>query len=375
MSNDNTPQDDTPRHRFRDQVKFLKPYWTTSDQKWKARLMLGGIVGLTAVDIALTAGLGFAMQAALNALVAQNLAGVVAGGSAALGTIGASALTSNTREYMTLNLGQNWRGWLTKQFTSAWLGDKTYLRLQHDKKYAQNPDQRIAETASNVANNTLSLGLNLFRSVVGAVVFSVVLWHISPLMVAAAGLFAGLAHVATFWTGGSMHKIWKNLMNTEAKFRHALVRVRDNAKPIALAGLEPVEKEVLKDEFNKLDEERRQFYKTNWRVGLVGALNWNTASLVPIALSIPKFMSGAGTLGGLELARQAYGNFYGALSWLPQGFTQIAGWSANVSQLMEFQKDLDANKADMMQKVEKPAAPEAEAPKPPPKIAAQGPKP
>ncbi len=350
--------DTTPQHRVIDQIKFLKPYWV-SDQKSKARWQLAGILALTVAEIALTAGVGLGFQAALNALVAKDALVFGVSGVATLLGIGTSALAGNGREYMTSNLGQNWRGWLTKQFSEAWLGEKSYLRLQHNKKYAQNPDQRIAETVNNVTGTTLSLSLGLFRSLVGLATFSVMLWHIAPIMVGAAVGCAVVAHAASHWTGGSMRKIWRGLMDHEAKFRHALVRVRDNAKPIALAGLEPVEKETLTDEFNSLDAKRREFYKLNWRTGLVSTLNWNTASIVPIALSAPKFFAGAATLGGLELARQVYGNFYQAISWFPQGYTQIATWSANVSQLMDFQKDLEENKADIT--VRKPAVPKPEA--------------
>ena len=361
--------EDTPQHSVRSQLKFLKPYWI-SDQKWRARLLLGGVLALTVAEIALTAGVGLGFQAALNALVAKDVGVFVLSGVATLLGIGASAVAGNGREYMTSNLAQNWRGWLTKQFSEAWLKDKSYLRLQHNKKYAQNPDQRIAETVNNVTSSTLSLSLGLFRSVVGVATFSIMLWHIAPIMVGAAVGCAVVAHAASHWTGGSMRKIWRGLMDHEAKFRHALVRVRDNAKPIALAGLEPVEKETLTDEFNSLDEKRREFYKLNWRTGLVGSLNWSSASIVPIALSAPKFFAGTATLGGLELARQVYGNFYQAISWFPQGYTQIATWSANVSQLMDFHKDLEENKLDITQKVEAPkpapaAVISAAPPKPP----------
>lgn len=357
--------DATPQHRVIDQIKFLKPYWV-SDQKSKARWQLAGILALTVAEIGLTAGVGLGFQAALNALVAKDALVFGISGVATLLGIGASALAGNGREYMTSNLGQNWRGWLTKQFSEAWLKDKSYLRLQHNKKYAQNPDQRIAETVNNVTGSTLSLSLGLFRSVVGVVTFSVMLWHIAPVMVGAALVCAAGAHAASHWAGGSMRKIWRGLMDHEAKFRHALVRVRDNAKPIALAGLEPVEKETLTDEFNNLDAKRREFYKLNWRTGLVGSLNWSSASIVPIALSAPKFFAGTATLGGLELARQVYGNFYQAISWFPQGYTQIATWSANVSQLMDFHKDLEENKLDITQKTDAPKPASAIAPPKPP---------
>lgn len=342
------------KRSFLQQMKFLKSYWV-SDQKWKARLMLAGIIGLTVAEIALTAGIGLGFQAALNALVAKQAMGFALAGGATLAGMGGAAVAGNGREYMTLNLGQNWRGWLTKQFSAAWLEGKSYLRLQHNKKFAQNPDQRIAETIGNVTSSSLSLGLGLFRSAVGFATFSVMLWHIAPVMVGAALVCAVGAHAATHWSGGSMRKIWRGLMDTEAKFRHALVRVRDNAKPIALAGLEPVEKETLTKEFNTLDEKRRDFYKVNWRTGMVNSLNVNSSSVVPIALTAPKFFAGTATLGGLELARQVYGQFYNAISWFPQGYSQIASWSANVTQLMDFEQDLAENKADITER--KPPAP------------------
>lgn len=363
------PPLDTPTHGIFKQLRFLKSYWVSPDQKWKARLQLGGIIALTVTEIALTAGIGLGFQAALNALVAKQAMTFAMSGTATLAAMGTAALASNGREYMTFILGQNWRGWLTRQFNSAWLSDKSYLHLQHAKRDTQNPDQRIAETIPNVTTQSLSLGLGLFRSVLALATFSVMLWNIAPIMVGAAVACAVVAHAASHWTGGSMHKIWRGLMNTEAKFRHALVRVRDNAKPIALAGLEPVENETLTEEFNKLDEERRKFYKLNWRVGLVSTLNMNSASIVPIALSAPKFFAGTATLGGLELARQVYGQFYNAISWFPQGYTSIAGWSNNVNQLMDFHKDLEENKSDITGKTP-PPAPVAPQVKPP-----TGPKP
>lgn len=327
-------------------LRALKPYWV-SDEKVKARVTLGVIVGLTVAEIALTAGMGLGFQAALNALVAKNLMGFALSGGGTLAAMGASTFAGNGRQYMTDNLGQNWRGWLTRQFNDSWLDGKAYLRLQHNKKYGQNPDQRIAETISNVTNTTLGLGLGAFRSVIGAATFALILWHVSPLMVVAAAGCSAASYAATHFAGGSMQKLWRGLMDTEAKFRHALTRVRDNAKTIGLTGYEPVEKETLKESFNRVDEKRREFYKANLRMGVAWSLSANSASVVPIAMAAPKFFAGTATLGGLELARQAYSQFYNALGWFPQAYSQIAGWSANTNQLMEFKKDLEENKLDI----------------------------
>jgi putative ATP-binding cassette transporter len=335
-----------PKPGFFEKLRFIRPYWV-SDQKWKARLQLAGVLALIVVEIALTAGVSLGFQAALNALVAKQAMNFALAGGATLAGIGATTLATTGREYMTLMLSHNWRKWLTGKLSDAWLSGKSYLRLQHSKRFSQHPDQRIAETVGNVTGSTLGLGLGLFRSVIGLATFSVMLWHIAPIMVGAAVACAAVAHVATTKVGKSMRKSWKFLADAEAKFRHALARVRDNAKPIALAGLEPVEKETLRDGFDNIDKGRREFYKINWRTGLVNSFNINSASIVPIALSAPKFFAGTATLGGLELARQAYGQFYSALCWFPQGYAQITNWSASVGQMMDFQKDLEENKLDI----------------------------
>lgn len=339
-----------------EQLRFLKPFWV-SEQKWKNRLQVGGILALTVAEIGLTAAVGFGFQSTLNAMVAKDAATFALSGVASLAGICASALAGNGREYMTSTLSQNWRGWLTKQFKQAWLGNKTFLRMQHDKNYTQNPDQRIAETVTNVADMTLGLSLGLFRSAVSVVTFSVMLWHISPLMLGAAVVCAVGSHAATHFAGAPLRKIWRGLIDTEARFRHALGRVRDNAKPIALAGMEPVEDETLSNEFNKIDEKRRELYKVSFRTGIVNWLNMSSVSIVPIGMMAPKFFAGTATIGGLELARQVYTQFYFAVSWFPQNYNQIASWSANVNQLIEFKKDLEENKADItVRQAQAPAA-------------------
>ena len=357
------------RYSLRDQVKFLKDFWVAPEHKWKARFMLGGILALTVAEIALTAGVGLGFQAALNALVAKQAMTFALTGGATVAGIGASAVAANGREYITSNLGQNWRGWLTKQFNTAWLGGKAYLRLQHSKKYTQNPDQRIAETIGNVTGSTLGLTLGLFHSVVGVAIFSAMLWHISPLLVGTAVVCSLGAHAATHYAGGSLGRIWQGINDTEAKFRHALTRVRDNAKTIALTGMEPVEDETLTREFGKVDANRRELFKVNAKTGIVGWMNMSSVSIVPIALSAPKFFAGTATLGGLELTRQAYTQFYFALSWFPQSYAAIANWKANMNQLMDFRKDLDANKSDIVSRLPSELkVPKAEAlqPKTPP---------
>lgn len=359
----------TSSHGVFEQLRFLMPFWVAPDQKWKARLMLGSIIGLSLAEIALTAAIGFGFQAGLNALVAKDIAVFAMSGAATVTAMSAAIFAGNSRDYIALNLGQNWRGWLTRKFNDAWLKDKTCWKLKQSKSHNQNPDHLIAETIPSVTTQTVQLGLALFRSVVSLVTFSVLLWNISPLMVGVAVTCAAGAHAATHWIGRSIGNVWKKIMDCDAKFRHALMRVRDNAKSIALSGLERVEKETLTEAFNSTDARHREFYKVNFLTNIVSSFNMSTASIVPIAMTAPQFFAGTATLGGLELTRQIYNQFYGALNWFPQGYAAIASWSVSVNQLMDFHKELEENKLDITKQAPPPKSNPA-APKPP-----AGPKP
>ncbi len=347
-----------PPHSFGEKLRFLKPFWV-SDQKWQARAMLGGILALTVAEIALSAGIGLGFQAAINALVAKNALTFATSGAATVGGLLATNVAANQRQYMTDTLTLDWRGWLTQQFNAAWLKNGTHYKLQQKHK-GRDPDQRIAENIPAVADQTLGLGLGAFRSVLSLATFAVMLWHLSPLMLGAAVVCALGASAMTRKIGGPFESLTKRLQACEAKFRHTLVRVKDNAKTIAQERLEPTEEKSLNQDFNGIDAGRRELYKLNRKIGMFTTLNLQSSTVVPIALAAPQFFFGSATMGSLELMRQVYGQVYGALSWYPQSYPLVATWSTNTDQLIDLSKAIAENKADVTEQspfAVKPALP------------------
>jgi putative ATP-binding cassette transporter len=307
--------------------------------------MLGGILALTVAEIALSAGIGLGFKLALDAMVAKNALGFIGIGSATGVGLCANNVAGNQRQYLTDNLTQNWRGWLTQKFNAAWLKGGAHFRMQQGSKVQRNPDQRVAENIPALADQTLGLALGLFRSTLTLATFALMLFHLSPLMLGAAVVCAGGMSLAASKIGGPLQKIITAVQAAEGKLRHALVRVRDNAKPIALANLEKVEEKSLQQDFNVVDANRRDMFKFQRKLGIFQTLNTQSASVVPIALAAPQFFWGAATFGSLELMRQAYGQVYTALSWFTQGYPLFANWSTNADQLIEFSKAAEAAKA------------------------------
>jgi putative ATP-binding cassette transporter len=342
------------KHSFREKIDLLKPFWTGPEKK-RARWMLAGIIALTIAEVALSAGIGLGFKIAIDAMAAKNAFGFGLAGAATGAGLLATNFAGNQRQYMTDTLTLDWRGWLTKQFNAAWLKDKAHFRMQQGTKAKHNPDQRVAENIPNVADQTLGLALGLFRSTITLATFAAMLWHLSPLMLGAALVCAAGTSLAAHKIGGPLQKIITGVQAAEAKLRHALVRVRDNAKPIALSNMEKIEKKSLTGDFNAVDAQRRDMFKMQRKFGIFTTLNIQSSSIVPIALAAPKFFFGTATMGGLELMRQAYGQTYTALSWFTQGYPLFANWSTNADQLIDLKKAIDESKAEITQRKEKPA--------------------
>lgn len=360
--NGNPPS--TASSTFAEKLKVIKPFWV-SDQKGKARLMLAGIIGLTILEIAVSVGIGFGFEATINALVSKNVTSFAINGALSVAGLFSVNIASSQRQYLTDVLTLNWRGWLTQQFNKAWLHDRSYFKLQQGPEQKQNPDQRIAENVPAVADQTLGLTLGLFRSTLSLTAFSLVLWNLSPLMLAAAAGCAVVASAATLKIGKPLQKTIAALQHCEARFRHALVRVKDNAKAIALADMAPIEEKTLLGKFNGIAAERHKLYKYQRKLRLFITFNAQSSTIIPIALAAPQFFYGTATMGSLELMRQAYTQVYASLSWFIEGYPLIVNWATNTNQLISFWKALQDSKEDML--AIKPAE-KAPFPPPPPAI-------
>src|SRR6266478_4931410 len=68
--------------------------------------------------------------------------------------------------YLNQMLQIRWRRWLTSAYLGAWLGNRTYYRMQLTDSGTDNPDQRIADDLALFCDRTLNLTLGLLSAVV-----------------------------------------------------------------------------------------------------------------------------------------------------------------------------------------------------------------
>ena len=337
---------------WRDFWALFKPYWF-SEEKVIARLLLFSIIALTLASVYMDVQFNAWYNLFYNTLQDKNK-------SEFFHQIGRFCILAAIyiviyvyAQYLNQMLQIRWRRWLTRNYLTEWMSDRTYYRMQLGAGQTDNPDQRIAEDLRLFVDSTLSLSLGLLNAVVTLVAFVGILWTLSGVLEFPVGgntyvlygymvwVALGYAVVGT-WLA---HKIGKPLITLnfnqqryEADFRFNLVRFRENMEGVALYHGEDDEMHGLRNRFTQVFTNwwsimRRQKNLNFFTIG------YNQAAVVfPFLVGAPRFFSGAIPMGGLIQISHAFGKVQDALSWFINLYSSVAAWRATVDRLTGFHK-------------------------------------
>ncbi|MDB5372248.1 MAG: transporter ATP-binding protein, partial [Belnapia sp.] len=177
-----------------DTWRLAGPYWR-SEERWRARLLLGIVVALNLTLVGMSVLLSYWNREFFNTLQEKDAAAFWSllfwwrqtdsgpmPGFVFIAVI--YILIAVYALYLRQALQIRWRSWMTREVLDRWLADRAYYRVALTDPGTDNPDQRIAEDLRMFVDNTLALGLGLMRSVVTLFSFVIVLWGLSgPLTV------------------------------------------------------------------------------------------------------------------------------------------------------------------------------------------------
>jgi putative ATP-binding cassette transporter len=317
-----------------DAWRLAGPFWR-SEERWRARLLLGVVVALNLSLVGMSVLLSYWNREFFNSLQEKD-----AGAFWSLlfwwrqtdsgpmpGFVFVAALyilIAVYQLYLRQALQIRWRSWLTREVLDRWLADRAYYRVALTDPGTDNPDQRIAEDLRMFVDNTLALGLGLLRSVVTLASFVVVLWGLSgPLTVMGIDIPGYMVWVALLYAlagTGFAHLIGRSLIRlnfqqqrVEADFRFALVRLRENVEGVALYGGEADEKRGLKERFAALIGNWWAIMVATKRLTFFTAAYSQVAVVFPFVVAAPAYFAGRIPLGGLTQTSGAFSEVQGAL--------------------------------------------------------------
>jgi putative ATP-binding cassette transporter len=353
---------------LREAWSLAAPYWR-SEECWRARALLGAVVGLNLGLVAMSVQLSYWNREFFNALEARDAAAFSAllftwqptDSGPMPGFVWIAALyilVAVYALYLRQALQIRWRRWITQTLLAEWLAERAYYRLSLTYAGADNPDQRLAEDAKLFVDDTLSLGLGLMRSVVTLFSFLFVLWALSGpatvlgveipgYMVWVALIYAALGTWLAHLIGRPLTQLNFQQQRVEADFRYALVRFRDSAEGVALHRGEAEERAGLSARFQALMENWWKLMTATKRLTFYTAGYTQVAIVFPFVVAAPAFFAGRIPLGGLTQTAQAFGEVQGALSWIVDNYANLTQWRATVARLTGFRDAvLEARRAD-----------------------------
>ncbi len=260
-------------------------------------------------------------------------------------------------DYTEKSLVMRWRRTLTEAMLDRWLAPGMIWTLRHARPgQPDNPDQRIAEDCGYFVENLVQLSLIGIYSCVAVVSYGVLLWNLSTFalefslfgievsipryMVWAAPIYVAASATVTWLLGAPLVNVKAQQQHREGDFRFGLARLREHGEEVGLWRGEAAERALLDDRFDAVVVNWRRLIGREFIIGCFTRPFMQTVLRVPLFLSLPGYLGGAITLGGLMQIANAFSSVVTTLSWIIFRFRDIAELAAAIARLWGFRESM-----------------------------------
>ncbi|MBX7138926.1 MAG: ABC transporter ATP-binding protein/permease [Oligoflexia bacterium] len=237
-------------------------------------------------------------------------------------------------------LALHWRKWLTQHFLHKYFSGRAYYRINQEKQI-DNPDQRIADEIRSFTATSLSLLLILFNSCVHLVVWTQLLWTISPKLTSVSFGYAIFGSLVTMLFGRKLVTLNFAQLRREADFRYGLIHIRDNSESIAFYRGE--DKESTQVRHRLRDAVRNLNYLISWHrnLGFFTRSYDFMKTIVPVVVVAPLYLSGDVKFGVVTQASIAFVWVLDALSLIVSQFERLSAFAASIARLGSLWEELE----------------------------------
>jgi vitamin B12/bleomycin/antimicrobial peptide transport system ATP-binding/permease protein len=328
---------------------IAKSYWS-SDQKWRARGILLGVILLSLGYTGLSVLLNNKRGVLISALSAHDEARFWQTILVFTGTLVVYAPLYAGYVYLRDRLGVEWRQWLTTDLIDRYFGDRAFYNLNYAEAKIDNPDQRISEDIKSFTHESLTLLLAVVDSLLAIVAFTGVLWGISPPLILFLVIYAAVGTLTTIGIFGKpLMRLNFERLKTEADFRFSLVRVRENAEAIAFYQGEQYEADRIKNRFSEVFDnfQRLIFWELNLNI-LTNAYEF-IPFILPAIVVAPGIFAGELEVGKVTEAQGAFIRVFFSLNLIVARFQALTTFGAGVERLYTFLELLPASQLQVKQ--------------------------
>ncbi|BAT58805.1 vitamin B12 transport ATP-binding protein BacA [Variibacter gotjawalensis] len=328
-------------------------FWRETQVAW---WLTGGIVLFVLVQLWFQYKLNLWNRSIFDALEKKDGGAVwslaLSFGPLALGSI----VTAIIIVYVRMRMQRRWRGWLTQNITNRWLNGGRYFQLNFMPGDHENPEHRLTEDMRVATEAPVDFATGILTAFLTATTFIGVLyfvggslefdWGGSKVTIPAFLVIAVVAYCAI--VSGSMTIIARSFVpvaaaknQSEAEFRYALTRVRENGESIAILGGEEEEKAGLNKLLSRVVVAWQKMAAQYMRTTGVSHANFIIASVIPVILCSPKYLAGTMSLGEVMQAAAAFIQVQYAFNWIVDNYPKLAEWTASARRVGSLVQSLD----------------------------------
>ena len=258
---------------------------------------------------------------------------------------------------------RSWREALTRHVIGRWLEKERFRELNHLNHFvrgSENPEYRIAVDIRVATDAPIDLALGFFSSIVTSLTFFGVLWTVGGsidvivfdrtitipgYLVISVILYSGAISALMIFIGHHLTGVIERMNQAEAEFRATVDAFREEG-----SGGEPksVDGEKRRTMWLRLQTVLLWWREFCWqlvRTTLVSHGNVLLAPVVAWLLCVPKYLSGAMSLGELTQTAAAFVTVQTAFNWLVDNFQRVADWRSSAHRVATLLNALDAIEA------------------------------
>jgi ABC-type uncharacterized transport system fused permease/ATPase subunit len=346
----------------------LQPFWASTRAVWRARrpavIAIGGfMIGIVLLQLLVQLLLNLWNRNFFDALERRDAHGLWVQIQLFVPLAAGSILLAATSVWGRMTAQRGWREALTRHIIAKWLTNNRYARLNGLMHGTENPEYRIAVDVRISTDAPVDLALAFFSSVITAFTFFGVLWTVGgsidvPLLggtvtipgylVIGVILYSTLMSGLMAVVGHHLAAVIERLNQSDAELRAAADAFRSESAGEAHL----VDGEKRTELSLKLQAALLWWRELCWQLMRTTLISHGNSLLAPVVawvLCVPKYLSGAMTLGELTQTAAAFVTVQSAFNWLVDNYQRLADWRSaahRVSTLVAALDDLaDKEKA------------------------------
>jgi ABC-type uncharacterized transport system fused permease/ATPase subunit len=332
-----------------DQKPLLARFWKSASQFWREEKARAGGLAVFLVAVVL---LQLLLQLLLNlwnrnffdALERKDGQALWIQAQLFVPLAAGSILLAATSVWGRMTTQRSWREALTRHVAKIWLDKDRFRHLGHLIKGSENPEYRIAVDVRVATDAPVDLTLAFFSSVLTAITFFSVLWTIGgSIDVAVFGvtitipgylvvgviMYSGTVSGLMVFFGHHLTGVIERMNQAEAEFRAAVDSFREDGEHLEVTPSDMDKRQPLQLKLQAVLLWWREFCWQLVRTTLVSHGNSLVAPVVGWVLCVPKYLSGAMSLGELTQSAAAFVVVQGAFNWLVDNYQRLADWRSS----------------------------------------------